>query len=413
MKMMHRLSIALFFILSLGASFPVFGQNNPFGDDSISNPSSVNAGTSGSALEGVFINGTWVNVRSGPGTSHSILKTFPKNTKGKKILEQNGWTMVDFGGGTIGWVRSDLLSSGATGSTSTSSNADKKAIEKSFERWERHLGSSTLDYSNISPFWKLGRAHKALMNGDYKKAYELAQEVDYDPVRSRFLMAKALYGLGQYSEAKAVLTPLEKPLEDAAFLQAIDSIAKPYIDEPIVFKFGGFDDVKTYQKKEAAGARLGLDSTEYYEDFVDINTWKWKSQEKYKEFNTIGGIDCSGFVQRVQQAAFKQAGVTYPISGRTSTSGLWSQQYTKAINPGVKPPPPPDIRPGDMILLDYGHNRYGHSMIYRGKDAAGNIRVLAMGDTAEETILSPEKFEFYKGTYRMNGMDKVRKALTA
>ncbi len=413
MKMMHRLSIALFFILSLGASFPVFGQNNPFGDDSISNPSSVNAGTSGSALEGVFINGTWVNVRSGPGTSHSILKTFPKNTKGKKILEQNGWTMVDFGGGTIGWVRSDLLSSGATGSTSTSSNADKKAIEKSFERWERHLGSSTLDYSNISPFWKLGRAHKALMNGDYKKAYELAQEVDYDPVRSRYLMAKALYGLGQYSEAKAVLTPLEKPLEDAAFLQAIDSIAKPYIDEPIVFKFGGFDDVKTYQKKKAAGARLGLDSTEYYEDFVDINTWKWKSQEKYKEFNTIGGIDCSGFVQRVQQAAFKQAGVTYPISGRTSTSGLWSQQYTKAINPGVKPPPPPDIRPGDMILLDYGHNRYGHSMIYRGKDAAGNIRVLAMGDTAEETILSPEKFEFYKGTYRMNGMDKVRKALTA
>jgi hypothetical protein len=66
-----------------------------------------------------------------------------------------------------------------------------------------------------------------------------------------------------------------------------------------------------------------------------------------------------------------------------------------------------------MILLDYGHNRYGHSMIYRGKDSAGNIRVVMMGDTAVEGVLAPEKFEFYKGTYRMNGMDQVRKTLTA
>jgi hypothetical protein len=66
-----------------------------------------------------------------------------------------------------------------------------------------------------------------------------------------------------------------------------------------------------------------------------------------------------------------------------------------------------------MILLDYGHNRYGHSMIFRGVDAQGNILVTQMGDTAEQAILSPEKFEFYKGTYRMKGMDQVRQRLLA
>ena len=66
-----------------------------------------------------------------------------------------------------------------------------------------------------------------------------------------------------------------------------------------------------------------------------------------------------------------------------------------------------------MILLDYGHNRYGHSMIYKGRDAQGNILVMQMGDTAEVNILPAHKFEFYKGTYRMNGMDQVRKAMTA
>ncbi len=71
------------------------------------------------------------------------------------------------------------------------------------------------------------------------------------------------------------------------------------------------------------------------------------------------------------------------------------------------------IRPGDMILLDYGHNRYGHSMIYKGKDSAGNLIVIQMGDTAQETILPAAKYQYYKGTYRMKGMDKVRENLTA
>lgn len=404
-------------LLFLGAllivSNGLFAQTNPYGDDvSVTQTSRTPAAAGVSNPDSVAIGQAWVNVRSGPGTGHSVLKTLARGTSGTVLATENGWSYVRFASGLVGWVRSDLLSSGQVPSP-TPLNTDQSYLDKSFKRWEKHLGGSYLNFDKVSSWWKLGRAWKAYQSGDYQKAYELAQADTSDPFKARYLMAKCLFGQGQYADARAMLKTIEKPLEDAAFLQALDKIAQPYIDEPIVFKFGGFDDLPTYRMKKAKDMPLGLESKDYYEKYVDINTWQWRSQSAYKEFQKIGGIDCSGFVQMVLKESYGDAGKTWPISGRTSTSGLWSQKFSKEINPGQRPPPPPDIRPGDMILLDYGHNRYGHSMIYRGKDANGNIHVLQMGDTAEETILSPEKFQYYKGTYRMNGMDEVRQKLTA
>ena len=341
-----------------------------------------------------------------------MLKTLARGTKGEVLATMNGWSYVRFSNGLVGWVRSDLLSSG-TITPPPASDADKASLDKSFTRWDKHLKGSYLNFDNLSWWWKLGRAWKAYQDGDFQKAYELAQADTSDPLKARYLMAKSLYGLGKYAEARAMLKGIEKTLEDAAFLQVLDKTAKQYIDEPVVFKFGGFDDLPTYRMKKAKGYPLGLESSVYYDKYVDINTWKWKSDAAYKEFNKIGGIDCSGFVQMVLKETYGDAGKTWPISGRTSTSGLWSQNFTKEINPGHRPPPPPDIRPGDMILFDYGHNRYGHSAIYRGRDAQGNIHVLQMGDTAQEAIIPAEKLQYYKGTYRMNGMDAVRQKLTA
>ncbi|NLI75701.1 MAG: tetratricopeptide repeat protein [Candidatus Riflebacteria bacterium] len=259
----------------------------------------------------------------------------------------------------------------------------------------------------------LGRAFQKFQEGDYQEAYELAQNATTNPVERRYLMAKCLWKLGQTGEARKLLDTIKGPLEDYIMTRYLDGAAKPYIEAAVPFKFGGFDDLDTYQKKVLAGNRMGLESSEYYEDFVDINTWKWKSAAKAREFEKIAGIDCSGYVQRVQQGMFKAAGVPYPIQGRTSTSGLSSPAVSTQINPGFKPPPPPDIKPGDMILLDYGHNRYGHSMIYRGRDAKGNILVTQMGGVPENGILAPEKVQFYKGTYRLKGMDKVRQKVLA
>ncbi|HOY68507.1 MAG TPA: SH3 domain-containing protein [Candidatus Ozemobacteraceae bacterium] len=384
-------------------------QTSPFGGEQ------VEVTTARDDADGslVSINGSRVNVRSGPGTQNAVLQTLPRGTSGRVLAEKNGWKQVDFGNGLVGWVRADLLAAGTSASTISTSAGDRASVEKSIDRWSRHLSKTVLDYSKIPWYWKLGRAWSAFKKGNYEKAYELAQDDSSNPVLAKYLMARALYQMGKYSEAKALLAKIERTLEDAAFRQVIDAAAKPYIDEPVVFKFGGFDDVATYRKKKASDNRLGLNSAEYYDRFVDINTWKWKSKDAYNEFQKIGGIDCSGFVQRVQMDAYRQAGIKWPLDGRTSTSGLWSQKNTREINPGFRPPPPPGIRPGDMILFDYGHNRYGHSTIYRGIDANGNIRVVMMGDTAVECVLPPEKFQYYKGTYRMNGMDEVRKKLTA
>lgn len=412
-------NLLLGFLLICGLNFQpgaAVAQNNPFEVGTVRPEQSVRTVANTEKLE---INGSWVNVRSGPGTENDVVKTLPRGSAGTKIAEKNGWSQIDFGAGLIGWVRNDLVTrvtapSAGAPTTSRVTNNLAAANAAQFERWNRHLGKDLLDYGKFPWYWKLNRAAKAYQKGDYSGAYELARTSSGNPVESAYMQAMCLDKMGQHEKAAQILKQLEKPFEDIVFARKMQEIAQPYINEPIVFKFGGFDDIETYRKKKAAGNRLGLQSSDYYENYVDIKTWKWRSNEAYKNFEKIGGIDCSGFVQIIQKEAYAKAGVKYPITaGRTSTSGLWSEKFTTSINPGYRPPPPPDIRPGDMILLDYGHNRYGHSMIYKGVDKQGNILVMQMGDTAEVNVLSPQKFEFYKGTYRMNGMDQVRKAMTA
>jgi hypothetical protein len=396
----------------------VLGQSNPFDESNqVTNPQAVESPFSVESTTNVAefeIDGSWVNIRTGPGTNNSVIKTLPRGTKGKKLEERDGWSKIDFGDGLVGWVYNKLLAKVESAQAPQIQTADNTWLDNQFERWDRHLGEDLLDYSKFPWWWRLSRAERAFKKGNYKSAYELARKASGNTLESAYMQAKCLAKMGKTEKAEKIMQILEKYFEDIVVTKKLENISKPYIDEPIVFKFGGFDDIDTYKNKKQDGNRLGLNSDEYYEKFVNIKTWKWRSKDAYNEFQKIGGIDCSGFVQRIQKEAFEKAGVKYPITtGRTSTRGLWSQKYTDEVNPGVKPPPPPDIRPGDMILLDYGHNRYGHSMIYKGRDSQGNIIVIQMGDTAQEAILPAHKYQYYKGTYRMKGMDQVRKSLTA
>jgi len=422
MRFTSSIGILLGFVLTIlwsGLPTAVLAQNRPFDEGtSVGAPVKTTTvpGVAAAPVEPVFeVDVSWANVRTGPGTNYGVVKCLPRGTKGKKLEERNGWYKIQFENGVTGWIRGDLV--GQTGGSPTPpidpTAADKAWVEKEMARWQRHLGDSTLNFDRYPYLWTISRAWRKFKKGDYNGAYLEAADDVGNPTAAGFLKAMCLYKLGLHAEAKYLLTGLQKRLEDQVLLKYVDAAAQPYIDEKVVFKFGGFDTVNEYKTKAKAGNRLGLESSEYYEDFVDINTWTWKSAAKAKEFTQIGGIDCSGFVQRVEQGVFSAAGVSYPIPGRTSTSGLWSKNYTKEVNPGFRPPPPPDIRPGDMLLFDYGHNRYGHSMIYRGTDALGNIHVVMMGDYPEQCIIPPEKYQYYKGAYRMNGMDKVRGALTA
>jgi len=269
---MRRKNLMFGFLLMVGlgsAPCGVYAQNNPFEVGTVTPTQSV------AAVEKYAINGSWVNVRSGPGTGNGVLKTLPRGSTGTKIAEKNGWLQIDFGNGLTGWVRADLVSkSGGATATVPAQSMNKLAAAnaKQFARWEKHLGSDLLDFGRFPWYWKLNRANKAFKNGEYADAYKLAREASGNPLEAAYLQAMCLDKMGQHDAAAKLLAQLEKPFEDIVFTKKLDELAKPYVDEPIVFKFGGFDDIKTYQKKKAAGNDLGLNSGEYYEKYVDIKT---------------------------------------------------------------------------------------------------------------------------------------------
>ncbi|HNV72908.1 MAG TPA: hypothetical protein PKO06_24580, partial [Candidatus Ozemobacteraceae bacterium] len=78
-----------------------------------------------------------------------MLKTLARGTKGEVLATMNGWSYVRFSNGLVGWVRSDLLSSG-TITPPPASDADKASLDKSFTRWDKHLKGSYLNFDNLS-----------------------------------------------------------------------------------------------------------------------------------------------------------------------------------------------------------------------------------------------------------------------
>nr|WP_295733013.1 C40 family peptidase [uncultured Intestinibacter sp.] len=76
-----------------------------------------------------YVNCTSLNVRSGPGTSYSIIKSISTNTKVEVISTNNGWSRIKEGS-TTGYVSSKYLSDSQT-SSSTSSNTTSTSTSAS------------------------------------------------------------------------------------------------------------------------------------------------------------------------------------------------------------------------------------------------------------------------------------------
>ena len=76
-----------------------------------------------------YVNCTSLNVRSGPGTSYSIIKSISTNTKVEVIFTNNGWSKIKEGS-TTGYVSAKYLSDSQT-SSSTSSNTTSTSTSAS------------------------------------------------------------------------------------------------------------------------------------------------------------------------------------------------------------------------------------------------------------------------------------------
>ena len=75
-----------------------------------------------------YVTATTLNVRSGAGTSYSVLGSLSKGTKVEVISTTNGWSKINYNGST-GYVSSQYLSSSSTdSSTSTTSSSVNKVI---------------------------------------------------------------------------------------------------------------------------------------------------------------------------------------------------------------------------------------------------------------------------------------------
>ena len=72
----------------------------------------------GSAGTNGTVKGDYVRMRSGPGTGYSILGTYNNGTALTVIGTEDGWTKVTIGG-VNGYIRSDYVASGSSGSTTS------------------------------------------------------------------------------------------------------------------------------------------------------------------------------------------------------------------------------------------------------------------------------------------------------
>ena len=118
----------------------------------------VTKGTTDNSTTGTtkYVNTTsGLNVRSGAGTSYSVLGSLSKGTKVEVISTTNGWSKINYNG-SIGYVSSQYLSSSSTdSSTSTTSSSVNKVISLAKSLFGKSYvwgaqGPSTFDCSGFT-----------------------------------------------------------------------------------------------------------------------------------------------------------------------------------------------------------------------------------------------------------------------
>lgn len=281
------------------------------------------------------------------------------------------------------------------------------AVDSLFSGARRLFGAQTED----DLFYD---AYAAYEKGDYKKAAELFGNLSRrkpGTLRYRYFHALALMGDGDIAAADKALTGIHTEVKESNFTKVFHSITDPYTNERVAFKIGGFDSIDQYRKKVLAGNRTELHGDEYYEKYVDPKTWKWRSEAARKEFESIGGIDCGGLVQRVYMGLCEKAGLKAPFSSKLPGDQLKSPKYSKRLTEdgGI---PPKSAKPGDVMFLSKKEG-WGHVFIFDGWNAQGQPMIIeASGEGYCMRRPMPDRYAArYDGTYRWNQMDEIKKRL--
>ncbi|HNY10713.1 MAG TPA: tetratricopeptide repeat protein [Candidatus Wallbacteria bacterium] len=256
--------------------------------------------------------------------------------------------------------------------------------------------------------------YKALQAGNFAKAeenFQTALNKDSSNKQALFYLAEAKAKNGKTAEAEKILQKLNSQYKDDAWAKAFKNVTDPWVEAEVAFKIGGFDSLDDYKKKVAAGNRKELHGDEYYEKYVNPNTFNYYSKSAQKEFESIAGIDCGGFVQRVYMDLCKQNGIKAPFNSKVPGRELESYA-TQITDDGIIPPM--TTKPGDFIILKE-HDGWGHAFYFTGRDKDG--RPLIVEASGEGKILArpmPDRYyAYYGGTYKFKDMDKIREKMSA
>ncbi len=238
------------------------------------------------------------------------------------------------------------------------------------------------------------------------------QAAKKDPKNNNILYYLALSKIkeGKSAEAEPFINSMHKQLKDEQWNSVFRSFTDPWVEADVAFKIGGFDSLDQYKQKIAAGNRKELHGDEYYEKYVNPRTYKYYSESARKEFESIAGIDCGGFVQRVYMDMCEKNGIKPPFNYKVP--GRQLQNYgTQLADDGIIPPM--SAKPGDFILLKE-HDGWGHAFYFAGRDKNGTpLIVEASGEGKVLARPMPDRYyQWYQGTYKFKDMDKIREKMS-
>ncbi len=249
--------------------------------------------------------------------------------------------------------------------------------------------------------------------GDYSAAADkFEQALKKDPQNKNILYYLAIAKLkeGKTAEAESIINSIHSKFKDDHWNSVFHSFTDPWVESDVAFKIGGFDSLEQYKKKIAAGNRKELHGDEYYEKYVNPRTFKYYSESARKEFESIAGIDCGGFVQRVYMDMCEKNGIKPPFTYKVP--GRQLQNYGVQLqDDGIIPPM--SAKPGDFILLKE-HDGWGHAFYFAGRDKNGTpLIVEASGEGKVLARPMPDRYyQWYQGTYKFKDMDKIREKMS-
>lgn len=324
------------------------------------------AQTTSKATKVAKITKTDVNVRSGPGTNFDHVVQVTKGRTADVLEEKNGWVKIKFSGGTIGWVRKDMVSI-STKSVKmmpvATKKPDSKPVTAPVSKPETKVAelpttpeagaSATITISNIPETTEEPPVERTLVA---PQAMPLKIKINGDDVNVRAEPKTSAKRIVQVSKGRVAEVLAQK---SGWYKVKFAGGTIGWVHGDFVTKAGADEKDPIVAKAAPKSVGKGADSL--------ISTAKQQMGIRYSWGGTSrSGFDCSGFVSFV----YAKHGVKLP---RTSIAMSGHGQKVASRS---------QLIPGDLVFFITRGSRVSHVGIFIGNNqfihassGGGSVRI--------------------------------------